>query len=52
MMNITLKQEQGIEHYAAPAIEVVEIEMEQNILQGSGSATTTGEGLDMWNEDW
>lgn len=43
----TLQQPQEREEYVAPAIEVVEIELEQNVLS-SGSGDLPGFG----GEDW
>ncbi len=37
------------EEYASPTIEVVEIELTQNILQGSGFGNAPG---DFEGEDW
>ncbi len=36
------------EHYIAPAIEVIEVELSQNILDASGMLPPIGDGGDAW----
>ena len=48
-LNMDNKEFKPAEQYTAPSIEVIEIELTQNILQGSGGGNAPG---DFGGEDW
>ena len=42
------KEFKSAEQYIAPAIEVIEVELSQNILNASGMLPPIGDGGDAW----
>lgn len=42
------KEFKSAEHYIAPGIEVIEVELSQNILNASGMLPPIGDGGDAW----